>query len=201
MQRAVSAICFRLRSNGRPHGPLPVRTPTTSDIVIVGAGVASGLFDVSTLTEEDCNAVHPYGSHPAVLVKIRMALSEPRKCRLLQNCEDEMSRVPYIDTQILAQIVPGSVQKFKGLEELGVMPRKWFDSGINLRYVGTVISKRLPGNAVCKNVPCFFGLDEEQESEDESTSASASDSESGGHSEDDENSDEDAEIQMMREWK
>ncbi|CBF75898.1 hypothetical protein AN3554.2 [Aspergillus nidulans FGSC A4] len=188
---------FDLGQTAGPMAPYLYGTPTTSDVIIIKDGIASGLFDVSTLTEEDCNAIHPYGSHPAVLAKIRMALSEPHRCLLLRTREDTLSSVPYIDTQILAEVLPEPLEKFRGKEDLRVIPANWFNSGTNLRYVGTVISNRLSGSAVRKNVPCFLGLEGEQESDDEDDSENGD--ESGGESKSENDSEDEEEEEEEEE--
>ncbi|KAJ2979089.1 hypothetical protein NQ176_g3456 [Zarea fungicola] len=140
-----------------------VASETPDEVYMEDDGVIGGCFDVFTLSETDCEGIQPYGQHPSVLLKIRVALGEPHKCVLVQHPGEYKLRTPHTSVWILAQRVPMLISNQAPPQWLQRKDKHIYLEGLNLRYVGCVVLSQPTSNTGRKQVACLFGMDADQE--------------------------------------
>lgn len=128
---------------------------------LLPGGCLEGFFDVFSLSDaRDCVGILPYGSHPCVTTKIKIALDTPSNCLLLRTQDWPFEAQPAVHMWILAHRVPQPTNHPLFPTRPGGRPdTKLLRGPLFLRYVGCVISKEPSYGKGSVRTCCYFGVD------------------------------------------
>ena len=138
----------------------------TSVVELWDFGVLTGFFDVFSLSNaQDSIGILPYGSHPSVTTRIKIALGVPSNCLLLRTKNWSTEGQPAVNMWVLANKVlrPTNHPLFRNRCQNDDIRQLDNSDALFLRYIGCVICKEPKYSKHLLIRICFFGMDVDEE--------------------------------------